>query len=153
MNFTRIMAAAALAAGLGIGSVATADASVTATINIVNNNSSTTVYHAKNPPSTQSDSFVGVAGWTTSPPDSLLAGNSDSTMKITLGANQSVTFTFGSPNSASQFPNSCTFTIKANSGGTGLQTPTSSKVGSATSCSINLVSGQAYNVQAALSGF
>jgi hypothetical protein len=152
MKLTRIMAAAALAAGLGIGSIATADASVVATINIVNNNSSTTIYHAKNPPSTQSDVLVGVLAWTVAPPDSIAAGASDATAKITLGANQQVTFTYGAPNLPTAFTNGCTFTVRANSTGTALMTPSSSAIGLA-SCGITLPTGHAYNVQATLANF
>lgn len=43
MNITRIMLAAAMTAGLGVASVTAAQANVTATINIVNNNASTTI--------------------------------------------------------------------------------------------------------------
>jgi hypothetical protein len=152
MNLKAFMAAAALAATLGIGSAAAADASVAVTLRIVNNNSSSTIYHAKNPPSTQSDQFTGVLGWTVTPPDSLAAGASDASAKITLGANQQVVFTFGAPNSANPFSNGCTFTLKANSAGTALMFPVASQIGNA-QCGISQPSGQAYNVQATLANF
>ena len=152
MHFTRIMAAVAMAAGLGITSMHAADASVTATINLTNN-ASVTVYHAQNPPSTQSDSFVGVAGWLTGPPNSIAAGASDHSMQITLGANQQVTFYYGSPNSPTLFANYCAFTVKANTLGNGFKAPTAQGSGSGTTCSATLPSGQVYNIQVTIGGF
>lgn len=152
MHLTRIAAALALTAGLGITSMHAADASITATINITNN-ASVTVYHAKNPPSTQSDSFVGVSGWLTAPPDSVLAGASNHAAQITLGANQEVTFYYGSPNANSIFSNYCAFTVKANSLGNGFQRATGTPNNMVTTCSASLPSGQPYNVQVTLGGF
>ncbi|GAC1573092.1 MAG: hypothetical protein NVS3B7_04140 [Candidatus Elarobacter sp.] len=150
MHLTRIMAAAALAAGIGITATHAAQASVTATIRI-DNNATTAIYHAKNPPGTAVDIFFGVAGWTVAPPDSLGAGANDSSTKITLGANEKVTFTYGTPNSANPFSSSCTFSIQANSFGSALKTPVASRVGMA-SCTATLPAGKPYNVELGVSG-
>ena len=153
MNITRIMLAAAMTAGLGFTSLSAAQANVTATIDIVNNNASTTIYHAKNPPSTQSDIFSRVGlSWSTMPPNSLLAGTNDATAKIVLGPSEYVIFTYGSPNSPSKFPNSCDFKVQANPLGTGLLTPSVTPTGAA-SCAGILPSGQPYNVKVTVSGF
>ena len=112
MNITRIMLAAAMTAGLGFTSLSAAQANVTATIDIVNNNASTTIYHAKNPPSTQSDIFSRVGlSWSTMPPNSLLAGTSDATSKITLGATTGLSSRYGSPNGPSSFAHGCVFRV------------------------------------------
>jgi len=154
MNITRIVLAAAMTAGLGFTSLSAASASVTATINIVNNNAATTIYHAKNPPSTQSDIFSRVGlSWSTMPPNSLLAGTSDSTAKITLGANDYVKFTYGAPNSASPFTAGCVFTVQANSAGNGLLPPSATKISSASICGGSLPSGKPYNVEVTVGGF
>ena len=153
MNITRIMLAAAMTAGLGFTSLSAAQANVTATIDIVNNNTATTIYHAKNPPSTQSDVFSRVGlSWSMMPPNSLAAGASDATTKVTLGPSDFVKFTYGAPNSPNLFTNSCTFKVAANSAGTSLIVSTDSKAGSAV-CGTSLPSGQPYNVRVTVSGF
>ena len=155
MNITRIMLAAAMTAGLGFASLSAANASVTATINIVNNNASTTIYHAKNPPSTQSDIFSRVGlSWSTMPPNSLLAGTNDATSKIVLGANDYVDFTFGAPNLSSPFSAGCTFRVSANAAGNGLSTPqVMNKLSPGSSCGTSLPSGKPYNAEVTIGGF
>lgn len=98
-------------------------------------------------------SRVGLA-WSVVPPNSLLAGASDATSKITLGANDYVEFTFGAPNSSSPFSAGRTFRVTANSAGTALLTAAATaKLSPASSCVGSLPSGKPYNAQVTLGGF
>lgn len=150
LNITRIILAAAMTAGLAVTSLSAAQANVTATIDIVNN-TSTTIYHAKDPPSTQKDLFSPGRTWSIAPPDSILAGK-DAIVKVTLGPGEFVTFTYGAPNLPAMFLNACTFRVAANAFGNAFLVPNSSRAGSAT-CGGSLPSGKPYNVQVTIGGF